>query len=91
MFICLVCEKVYADTCPTCPDRGDGRGVTVEAILQAFRDSPTVGDVNSTVKHFARHVAILDKAGGKARTEAIIIRNLAGYRRWQIGEPWKKR
>jgi hypothetical protein len=89
LFICEVCGNVFPDDCPTCPDRGAGRGVTVEAILQAFRDCPTVGDVNDTAKHFARHVEILRRAGGQARTEAIIIRNLAAYRRAMIGETWK--
>jgi len=85
MFICDGCSKVYAETCPTCPDRGHGRGVTVHQIKQALRDSPTIGDVNHTAQHFGRQVAILDRAGGDARTMAIHIRNLAKYRRWELG------
>lgn len=89
MFICEGCGKVYPDTCPTCPDRGNGRGVTVHQIKQALRDSPTVGDVNHTAKHYGRHVAILEREGGDARTMAIQIKNLASYQRNLIGEGWR--
>lgn len=85
MFICEVCGKVYPETCPTCPDRGNGRGVTVHQIKQALRDSPKVADVNDTARHFGRHVAILAREGGEARTMAIQIRNLVRYRRWELG------
>jgi|GEM_PF-4396433 len=84
-FICGGCSKVYPETCPTCPDRGHGRGVTVDQIMQALRDSPTVADVNHTARHYGQQVALLDQAGGDARTMAIQIRNLAKYRRWELG------
>lgn len=86
MFICDGCGKVYAETCPTCPDRGNGRGFTVGQIKQALRDSQTVGDVNHTAKHFGRHVAILEREGGDARAMAIQIKNLASYQRLLLWE-----
>lgn len=82
-FICEVCWSVFAVTCPTCPDRGSGRGVTVAKIREDFQACPTVADVNATARHYAQHVAALDRAGGSARTMAVQIRNLAAYqRRW---------
>ena len=89
IFICQVCGKAFLDDCPTCPDRGDGRGVFAAEILDAFRACPTVGDVNTTAQHYRCHVETLDKAGGEFRTEAIIIRNLARYMRIVIGETWR--
>lgn len=91
MFICEGCGKVYPETCPTCPDRGNGRGVTVHQIKEAIRNSQTVGDVNFTAQHFGQHVAILDRAGGMARSMAIQIKNLAKYRRWQLECPYEQR
>ena len=85
MFICEGCGEVYPEACPTCADQGSGRGVTVHQIKQALRDSPTVGDVNHAAKHYGRHVAILDGAGTEARAMAIQIKNLASYRRWELG------
>lgn len=87
MFICEVCGKVFDDDCPTCPDRGDGRGVTVERIKNNLRSCATMGDVNTTAMHYRHHVQALEAAGGKYRTEAIIIRNLAAYMRWKILNP----
>lgn len=84
MFVCEQCWGVYPDTCPTCPDRGNGRGVTVDQIKQAFRDCPSVASVNATAQHFARHVALLEREGGEARTLAIHIKNLAKYMRREI-------
>ena len=83
-FICQICWKAFAETCPTCPDRGSGRGVTVARIKEDIRACPTVADVNNTAKHYAEHVAVLDRAGGGARTMAIQIRNLAAYRRREV-------
>lgn len=85
LFICEVCGKVYPDTCPTCPDRGSGRGVTVHQIKKALIASPTVADVNDTARHFGQHVKTLEDWGQDARTMAIQIKNLASYRRWQLG------
>jgi hypothetical protein len=84
MFICGVCGKVYPDDCPTCPDRGAGRGVTVAEIKDALRKAPTMADVNDAAKHFGAQVAMLDRAGGDAKTMAIQIRNLARFRRWAL-------
>jgi hypothetical protein len=89
MFICEICGNVFPEDCPTCPDRGSGRGVTTGQILEAFRACTKVADVNDAARHFRQHVTILDRAGGPAKTEAIIIRNMAAYMRHTIGEPWK--
>ena len=79
-FICKDCGKVYPE-----PQPDHAGGFTVGQIKQAFRDSPTIGDVNDTAKQFGFHVALLDRSGGEARTMAIQIRNLASYRRKQLG------
>jgi hypothetical protein len=88
-FICEVCWKVFAVTCSTCPDRGNGRGVTVQQIKDAFLACPKVADVNATAVHYQRHVKVLEDHGDGARTMAIQIKNLASYRRKMIGEGWR--
>lgn len=87
MFICEGCGKVFEDDCPKCPDRGNGRGVTVERIKNNLRSCKTIGDVNTTAQHYRGHVYALDQAGGAFRTQAIQIRNLAAYMRWKIDNP----
>ena len=86
LFICEVCKNVYLDTCPTCPDRGNGPGFGVQQIKDAIRAAPTVADINDTARHFGWHVERLKREGGAARTMAIQIQNLAAYRRQQIQE-----
>lgn len=87
MFICEVCGGVFEDDCPKCPDRGNGRGVTVERIKNNLRSCSKVADVNATAQHYGGHVRALQAAGGKFRTQAIIIRNLAACMRWKIENP----
>jgi hypothetical protein len=85
LFVCEGCGKVCPSPC-TCPEGGH----TVAQIKQALIDSPTIGDVNHTAKHFGRHVALLEREGGDARTMAIQIKNLAAYRRWQINRSFNR-
>lgn len=87
IFICEQCWQVWPEDCPRCPDRGSGRGVTVQKIKDDLHACPTIGDVNTTAVHYARHVALLDAQGGSALTMAIQIRNLAAYRRKLLKHP----
>ena len=80
IFICKDCGRVYPE-----PQDGHRSGFTVRQIKQAFRDSPTIADVNDTAKQFGFYVALLARSGGEAATMATQIRNLAGYRRNQLG------
>lgn len=89
LFICDICDGIFPDTCPKCPDRGTGRGVTVQHIKDELRACSKIGDVNAIAKHYGRHVALLEREGGEARTMAIQIKNLAAYRRSMIGESWR--
>ena len=81
LFICEVCGGVMPDDCPTCPDRGKGKGVTVDQIKQAIDASSNNPEVTKTREHFARHIATLRKVGGAANTMAIQIENLVRYKR----------
>lgn len=85
----MTCRKVYDGDCPTCPDLGDGKGVTVGNILDAIRACPTVADVNSVAVHYGSHVAIMMRSGGYVRAIGLNIKNLAAYKRQEIGEPWR--
>lgn len=94
IFICEVCGGVFDQTCPTCPDRGGGRGFTVGEIMDHLRACKTVADVNACATNFGSHVrALLAPGHGVegAKTMAIQIKNLAKYRRWFIGETWRKK
>ena len=81
LFICEVCGGVYPDTCPTCPDRGNGRGVTVKHIKDALRACSTNPEISKCREHFGRHIATLRKAKGDANVMATQIENLVAYRR----------
>jgi hypothetical protein len=89
-FICAVCWGVFAETCSTCPDRGNGRGVTVQQIKDAIMSCGKVADVNATAVHYHSHVKALERHSPEARTMAIQIKNLASYRRQSIGETWRE-
>lgn len=84
MFVCLICKKVFALTCPTCPDRGGGRGATVEEIKDAIRAAPNVPSINAAAKDFGPHVVILSQFSKASKTMAIQIKNLAAYRRKEL-------
>ena len=56
-------------------------------IKDALRNSPTIPDVNDTVRHFASDVLRMEKSGDKyEKALAIQIKNLAAYRRMIIRE-----
>ena len=84
----MVCGKVYPETCPTCPDRGGGRGVTVGHIEDMLRKCTKNADVTGCLDHFQRHIQILRGAGQECRTMAILIDNLVDYRRMAIRRGW---
>lgn len=81
LFICEKCGDVFPETCPKCPDRGDGRGVTVGTIREHLRAAPDRASLEATRKHYGRHIATLKRKGGDAKTMAIIIENLVAYQR----------
>lgn len=84
MFICLVCGKVYPKTCPTCPDRGDGRGCTVAHIKDSLRRCTNNAEVTNCADHFYRERTILRRAGGDAGVMALQINNLIQHMRDSI-------
>lgn len=57
----------------------------VNAIKDAIRLCKTVDAVNEVVKEVAAEVAEMDRQGGEARVAAIHIRNLATWKRADIG------
>jgi hypothetical protein len=78
-FICEVCWKAYPKTCPTCPDRGAGRGVTVAQIKDAMRSAPDHASLNATHDHYRKHIGILSRTKD-TRAMSIQIDNLASHR-----------
>ncbi|MBV7408743.1 hypothetical protein [Maritimibacter sp. DP1N21-5] len=84
LFICEVCGGVYPDTCPKCPDRGNGRGVTVATIKAALRACTSNAEISNCRGHYGRHVATLRRHGGTAKTMAIQIDNLVGWMRHEL-------
>lgn len=88
LFICEKCGGVYPETCPKCPDRGDGRGCTVGHIKDCLRHCKTHADLTDCRKHFGRHIATLKHSGAVARVSAIHIENLVIYQRNMIRQGW---
>lgn len=84
LFICAVCGKVYEETCPTCPDRGNGRGATVQQIKDALGKCTNNAEVSACKQHYAPHIQRLRRHGGDARTMAIQIDNLVDYMRREV-------
>jgi len=80
LFVCEKCGGVTPDTCLKCPDRGHGNGVTVQTIKDHINAGQNHAEVQQARKHYARHIATLERKGGDARTMAIQIRNLVAYR-----------
>lgn len=77
------------DDCPRCPDRGDGRGVTVPHIKYSLNRCRTQADVTDCRKHFGRHIATLKRSNTEgAKVMAIQIENLVEYRRLCIRRGW---
>lgn len=84
LFICEVCGGVTPDDCLKCPDRGNGKGVTVQQIKDALNRCSNNPEITNCRQHFGRHIATLKRAGGEARTMAIQIENLVDYKRREI-------
>lgn len=84
LFICETCGGVEPNGCLKCPDRGKGNGVTVQQIKDALRLCDKIADLAECRQHYSRHIATLKRAQPSARTMAIQIENLVGYRRMSI-------
>lgn len=80
LFICNVCWKVHENTCPTCPDRGNGRGVTVQRIKDVLNEAPDHASINATIAHYQKSINALNRSR-QGRVMAMQIENLADHLR----------
>ena len=80
LFICESCGGVTPDDCLRCPDRGNGKGVTVERIKDDLQKATNNAELQACRKHYGRHIATLKRSQAEgAKVMAIQIENLVDY------------
>lgn len=80
LFICEVCGDVTPDDCLRCPDRGNGKGVTVQRIKDDLSKATNNAELRACRKHYGRHIATLKRSRTDgAKVMAIQIENLVEY------------